>query len=73
MMVVMFASNHALASPELEFTILVATVALLILRTWSGVNHGLLTRRVSWTLTVAILVLMAIFVYLVYVRFQTLV
>lgn len=73
MMLTMLALNNALASPELEFTILVATTALLILRTWSGVNHGLLTRRVSWMLTAAILILMAVFVYLVYVRFRTLV
>lgn len=68
----LFASNSALALPGLEFTILVATLALLTLRTWSGVMPNLLTRRVSLLLTVAILILMGIFVFLVYVRFRTL-
>ncbi|NNN00652.1 MAG: hypothetical protein HKL86_02320 [Acidimicrobiaceae bacterium] len=68
----MVGASSALAAPGLEFAILVATVVLLALRIWSGVDRSILTRQVSLILTVSILVLAAIFILLVYVRFKNL-
>jgi hypothetical protein len=65
------ASLGSYASPQAVLISLVASVFLLVVRSWSATNGVVLSRLVGSLLVVVIAALVALFVALVFIRFRT--
>ena len=65
MTVFLFADLPALAAPQVIFTVLVAIMVLLSLRTWNAVKGPFVSRRIEWQITGIVLALLILFLVLV--------
>jgi hypothetical protein len=68
----MIGASGALGSVPVVFVTLITCIILLCLRTWIGESRIVLVRRVALLVTGSTVFLLALFLFVVFIRFKTL-